>query len=216
MLQVERLSKRYGDRLALDAISFHIAAVETVGLLGPNGAGKTTAIAMISGIARPDGGQVSLGGVRVTQDANVLKRRVGLVPQDLALSRDTTPYNGYAHSFAGMTVQFILFAGIDAGILLLLTRQRGIWQRLRSAPQPADRSLAPTLFLACDSPVNPYLGGYWEGESPRLRRTSRGIELLFQVPVLFRFPNLSDVRRAYLHLTSQSIDPGLHGLRRYV
>jgi ABC-2 type transport system ATP-binding protein len=85
MLQVEQLSKRYGDRLAVNAISFAIAAGETVGLLGPNGAGKTTAIAMISGIARPDGGQVSLGGVRVTQDANALKRRVGLVPQDLAL-----------------------------------------------------------------------------------------------------------------------------------
>ncbi|MDP9012983.1 MAG: ABC transporter permease [Pseudomonadota bacterium] len=49
-------------------------------------------------------------------------------------ARDTTSYNGYAHSFAGMAVQFILFAGIDAGVLLLLTRQRGIWQRLRSAP----------------------------------------------------------------------------------
>jgi ABC-2 type transport system permease protein len=45
-----------------------------------------------------------------------------------------TPYNSFAHSFAGMTVQFILFAGIDAGILLLLLRQRGIWQRIRSAP----------------------------------------------------------------------------------
>jgi len=49
-------------------------------------------------------------------------------------ARDNTPYNSYAHSFAGMAVQFILFAGIDAGVLLLLTRQRGIWQRLRSAP----------------------------------------------------------------------------------
>lgn len=44
------------------------------------------------------------------------------------------PYNGYAHSFAGMAVQFILFAGIDAGVVLLLLRQRGIWQRIRSAP----------------------------------------------------------------------------------
>ena len=43
-------------------------------------------------------------------------------------------YNGYAHSFAGMSVQFILFAGIDAGVLLLLLRGRGIWQRIRSAP----------------------------------------------------------------------------------
>jgi ABC-2 type transport system permease protein len=45
-----------------------------------------------------------------------------------------TPYNSFAHSFAGMSVQFILFAGIDAGVVLLLLRQRGIWQRIRSAP----------------------------------------------------------------------------------
>jgi len=61
------------------------------------------------------------------------------------------PYNGYAHSFAGMTTQFILFAGIDAGILLLLTRERGIWQRLRSAPLSKTefllaRTLATTLI----------------------------------------------------------------------
>jgi len=43
-------------------------------------------------------------------------------------------YNGYAHSFAGMTVQFILFNGIEAGVLLLLLRERGMWARLRTAP----------------------------------------------------------------------------------
>jgi ABC-2 type transport system permease protein len=45
-----------------------------------------------------------------------------------------TPYNSFAHSFAGMSVQFILLAGIDAGIVLLLLRQRGLWQRIRAAP----------------------------------------------------------------------------------
>jgi ABC-2 type transport system ATP-binding protein len=85
MLQVDRLSKRYGERVAVNAISFSIAQGETVGLLGPNGAGKTTAIAMISGISKPDGGEVRLGGVTLAQNANALKRRVGLVPQDLAL-----------------------------------------------------------------------------------------------------------------------------------
>jgi ABC-2 type transport system ATP-binding protein len=85
MLQVDRLSKRYGERVAVNAISFSIAQGETVGLLGPNGAGKTTAIAMISGISRPDGGEVNLGGVSLSHNANALKRRVGLVPQDLAL-----------------------------------------------------------------------------------------------------------------------------------
>ena len=50
-------------------------------------------------------------------------------------------YNGYAHSFAGMGVQFILFVGIDVGITLLMTRQRGIWKRLRAAP------LSKTMLL---------------------------------------------------------------------
>lgn len=49
-------------------------------------------------------------------------------------SGDNVPYNGYAHSFAGMTTQFILLTGIDAGIVLLLMRERGIWQRIRAAP----------------------------------------------------------------------------------
>jgi ABC-2 type transport system permease protein len=49
-------------------------------------------------------------------------------------SGNNVPYNGYAHSFAGMTTQFILLTGIDAGIVLLLLRERGIWQRMRAAP----------------------------------------------------------------------------------
>jgi ABC-2 type transport system permease protein len=73
------------------------------------------------------------------------------VSSTLVTARDSTPYNSYAHSFAGMAVQFILFAGIDAGVLLLLTRQRGIWQRLRSAPLRGGefilaRALATTLI----------------------------------------------------------------------
>jgi ABC-2 type transport system permease protein len=43
-------------------------------------------------------------------------------------------YNGYAHAFAGMSVQFILFMGIDAGVALLLMRETGMWRRLRAAP----------------------------------------------------------------------------------
>jgi ABC-2 type transport system permease protein len=60
------------------------------------------------------------------------------IPYEVATTSMTSaqniPYNGYAHSFAGMTVQFILFTGIDAGVLLLLARERGVWQRLRTAP----------------------------------------------------------------------------------
>jgi ABC-2 type transport system permease protein len=92
-------------------------------------------------------------------------------------ARDNTPYNSYAHSFAGMAVQFILFAGIDAGVLLLLTRQRGIWQRLRSAPLSRSefmlaRALATTLiglfqisviYLAAMLVFNVRVEGSWPG-----------------------------------------------------
>jgi ABC-2 type transport system permease protein len=88
--------------------------------------------------------------------SNSGRRQFGLsIPYTVAstqvTARDNTPYNSYAHSFAGMAVQFVLFAGIDAGVFLLLTRQRGIWQRLRSAPLTRSefivaRALATTLI----------------------------------------------------------------------
>ena len=56
------------------------------------------------------------------------------VLEEAMTSRTNVPYNGYAHSFAGMGAQFILFAAIDLGIGILLERQRGLWKRLRSAP----------------------------------------------------------------------------------
>jgi ABC-2 type transport system permease protein len=49
-------------------------------------------------------------------------------------SGDNVAYNGYAHSFAGMGIQFLLFASIDLGVGILLERQRGLWKRLRTAP----------------------------------------------------------------------------------
>jgi len=56
------------------------------------------------------------------------------VAEEAVTSQASIPYNGYAHSFAGMGTQFILFAAIDLGIGILLERQRGLWKRLRSAP----------------------------------------------------------------------------------
>jgi ABC-2 type transport system permease protein len=56
------------------------------------------------------------------------------VAEEAVTSRANVAYNGYAHSFAGMGAQFILFATIDLGIGILLERQRGLWKRLRSAP----------------------------------------------------------------------------------
>ena len=54
--------------------------------------------------------------------------------EEAITARQNTQYNGYAHAFAGMVVQFVLFLGIDVGIGLLQQRQRGLWKRFRAAP----------------------------------------------------------------------------------
>ncbi|EHR50969.1 ABC-type multidrug transport system, ATPase component [Saccharomonospora marina XMU15] len=88
VLRVRDLTKRFGDRVAVDSVSFHVAPGETYGLLGPNGAGKTTAIRMVCGLARPDAGEVVIAGERVSRSAVRAKALVGYVPQEVALYPD--------------------------------------------------------------------------------------------------------------------------------
>jgi len=64
-------------------------------------------------------------------------------------SGDNVEYNGYAHSFGGMGVQFILFMGLDVGIALLMLRQTGLWQRLRAAPLSRTMLLGSRTVSAC-------------------------------------------------------------------
>ncbi len=85
MLSVKGLSKSYGERRAVDGVSFEVQRGQTVGLLGPNGAGKSTTVSMICGLVAPDRGTVTLDGETIGQGASAAKRKLGLVPQDLAL-----------------------------------------------------------------------------------------------------------------------------------
>src|ERR1700694_6092264 len=65
LLNVAKLTKRFGGFYALDGLSFHVASGEILGLVGPNGSGKTTAINVISGLYAPDGGEVVLDGTDI-------------------------------------------------------------------------------------------------------------------------------------------------------
>ncbi len=85
MLEVRGLHKRYGDLVAVHEVSFEARPGEMVGLLGPNGAGKTTTVSMIAGLLPPDRGEVRIEGSVVRGETDAVKRRMGLVPQDLAL-----------------------------------------------------------------------------------------------------------------------------------
>ena len=85
MLEVRGLHKRYNDLVAVHDVSFVAHPGEIVGLLGPNGAGKTTTVSIIAGLLPPDRGEVRIEGALVRGEADPVKRRMGLVPQDLAL-----------------------------------------------------------------------------------------------------------------------------------
>ena len=80
---VAGLRKAYGDRVAVDGLTFDVAAGETFGLLGPNGAGKSTTLMCLMGLLRPDAGTVSLDGGSPEDPAT--RARLGLAPQSLAL-----------------------------------------------------------------------------------------------------------------------------------
>ena len=90
VLECRGLVKQFGDRRAVDDVSFSIARGETYGLLGPNGAGKTTTISMLCGLLRRDAGDVTVAGHPMARDAIDAKAALGLVPQDLALYEDLT------------------------------------------------------------------------------------------------------------------------------
>ena len=84
-LRADRLSKRYGDLLAVNELTLEVNEGEVFGLLGPNGAGKTTAINMMCGLLRPDGGQAYIHGLPVHGAAADVRARVGVCPQDIVL-----------------------------------------------------------------------------------------------------------------------------------
>ena len=85
LLKVEHLSKSFGAVRAVDSVSFEVRPGEIYGLLGPNGAGKTTSISIISGLLKPDAGEVTVAGASFWSNPQKAKSIMGVVPQELAI-----------------------------------------------------------------------------------------------------------------------------------
>lgn len=88
MIEVENVSKLFGNFRAVDGISFSIQTGEIVGLLGPNGAGKTTTMRMISGFLEPDSGTVKIDGLDVLKNPVETKRKIGYMPESAPMYSD--------------------------------------------------------------------------------------------------------------------------------
>ena len=87
-LSIRDLRKTFGEIKAVDGVDFDVHEGELYGLLGPNGAGKTTTISMMSGLIRPDQGQVKVFGKDFWSDPKQAQRQMGVVPQEIALYQE--------------------------------------------------------------------------------------------------------------------------------
>src|SRR5947207_12471617 len=84
-IEADGLTKRFGERTALDGWSLEVASGEIVALLGPNGAGKTTTMSILAGALMPDSGRARVCGYDIATAPYRARRKFGLVPQSLAL-----------------------------------------------------------------------------------------------------------------------------------
>ena len=82
MLQIKNLTKRFGEKVAVDDLTLHIAPGEIYGFIGHNGAGKTTTLRSIAGIQQFDAGEILIDGVSVTQDPLACKRSMAYIPDN--------------------------------------------------------------------------------------------------------------------------------------
>jgi len=145
MLQAIELRKSYGAREVVSGVSFSATPGEIVGLLGPNGAGKTTIVSMLCGLVAPDSGSVSIAGAPIGSDASPVKRKIGLVPQDLALYDELSAQRnlelfGALYGMSGVTLQTRCRQALELV---------GLTDRAKDKPKTFSGGMQRRLNMAC-------------------------------------------------------------------
>jgi len=105
-IEVDSVTKRFQDTVAVDNVSMKVARGELFGLLGPNGAGKSTLTKMLSGIINPTSGTIKVGGYNIRDDPMKVKESLGVVPQDIVLydymnARENLAFFGRLYGLSG-------------------------------------------------------------------------------------------------------------------
>lgn len=161
MLDVNQLTRRYGNFVAVRDVGFNINKGEIVGLLGHNGAGKTTIMKMLSGYLEPDQGQISVAGYNLAETLKQAQQHIGYLPESLPVYPEliVADYLDYAARLKGLTGETKCNAlrdaisATDIGDKLLApiaTLSRGYKQRVGVAQAILGR---PQLLIL-DEPTN--------------------------------------------------------------
>ncbi|HEV3217693.1 MAG TPA: ABC transporter ATP-binding protein [Vicinamibacterales bacterium] len=129
MLEAVHLRKTFGTLVAVDDVSLTLENGRILALLGPNGAGKTTTVSMIATIVRPDRGEIRVDGIALAGDTDAAKRKLGMVPQDLALyeelsARDNLRFFGSLYNLGGAELDRAVAAALEMVGLIDRARDR--------------------------------------------------------------------------------------------
>ncbi len=100
MIEIQGLSRSYGDLRAVDDVSFEIGRGEVVGLLGHNGAGKTTIMKMLTGFLEPDAGEIRIDGLDIATQRRAVQGRIGYLPENCPLYPEMTVIDYLDHQAA--------------------------------------------------------------------------------------------------------------------
>lgn len=168
-VEVDALTVRYGDVLAVDGVSFAAEAGQVTAILGPNGAGKTSTVEVLEGFRRPDGGRVRVTGLDPRHDHRALTERVGVMLQAGGVGPGVRADEALRHA-AGLYRN-----PLDPNVLLdrvgLGRMGRRTWRQLSGGEQ---RRLALALALV-GRPQVAFLDEPGSGVDPRGRQTIRGV-----------------------------------------
>lgn len=139
MITVHHLVKRFGPKIILRNLDFHVEPGEFVALLGPNGAGKTTFLRILASLARPTMGEVIIAGYRLPEQAAAVRRKLGVVSHQPLLYGDLTAeenlrFYGRMYAVDGLDARIdavLGMVGLDPRRRdLVRTFSRGMQQRL--------------------------------------------------------------------------------------
>jgi ABC-2 type transport system ATP-binding protein len=144
-VRAESLTRRFGDFVAVDNISFEIAAGEIWGFLGPNGAGKSTAIRMLCGVLAPSSGRAEVLGYDVARDPEAVKLRIGYMSQGSSLWNDLT-VEEHLRLYAGM---FDIYGSKQRAVVEEWMGRIGLTERRAELAGALPGGMRKRLALAC-------------------------------------------------------------------
>ncbi len=143
-ISVRAVTRRYGDILAVDDLSFDVGAGEIFGLLGPNGAGKTTTINLIIGLLKRSKGEISVLSYDPQRQARKVRQRIGLVPQETNVYLDLTAMDNLWHHAALYCNDLSIVKERMAELLHLMN----LWERRKDAMHTYSGGMKRRLVLA--------------------------------------------------------------------